>query len=109
MIVIESNIQHCLGQELALTRMQQLVRELAQRFPQQVHQVQLQSIRGHRLSVSFAAYGYVVEWKAEVYDDAVLLCGKIPDAAAKFRSKIGQAIATRVEEALLRSPVTRVA
>ncbi len=99
MIEIEMAIQHSLGQELAVERMHALVASLTQRFPQQVHQVQLH-FKDHWIDVSFAAYGYVVHWKAEIYDDQVALIGRIPDSARKFRRKIEQAILERVESVL---------
>ena len=108
MIEIESSIQHSLGQDLAVQRMQQLVASLAQRFPQQVHQVQLH-LKDHWVNVSFAAYGYVVQWKAEIYDDQVTLTGHIPDSARKFRRKIEQAIVERVEAVLVQGHRQRAA
>lgn len=99
MIDIESSVQHSLGQDVAVERMHDLVSSLSQRFPQQVHQIELH-LSEHRIDVSFAAYGYVVQWQAEVYDDAVKLHGKIPESAAKFKSKIQEAIETRVEDML---------
>ena len=100
MIEIESNIQHSLGQEIAVERMHLLVATLSQQFPQQVHQVQLH-FKDHRVEVSFAAYGYVVHWKAEIYDDQISLYGRIPDSAKKFKGKIEQAILARIEAALV--------
>lgn len=100
MIEIESTIQHSLGQELAVQRMHQLVASLTQRFPQQVHQVQLH-LKDHWIDVSFAAYGYVVRWKAEIYDDQVTLTGYLPDSARKFQRKIEQSIMQRVEAMLV--------
>ncbi len=108
MIEIESSIQHSLGQEEAVERVHQMVASLSQRFPQQVHQVQLH-LKDHRVDISFAAYGYIVEWKAEIYDDSVLLLGKIPDSANKFKSKIEQAIVARVEATLLPAQSQRAA
>jgi hypothetical protein len=107
-IEIESTIQHSLGQELAVQRMHQLVASLTQRFPQQVHQVQLH-LKDHWVHVSFAAYGYVVQWKAEIYDDQVTLTGQIPDSANKFRRKIEQAILERVEAVLVMDICRRAA
>ena len=108
MIEIESSIQHSLGQELAVKRMHQLVASLTQRFPQQVHQVRLH-LKDHWVEVSFAAYGYMVEWKAEIYDDQVTLHGKIPDSARKFKRKIEEAILSRVETILVMSIGRRAA
>jgi hypothetical protein len=108
MIQIESNIQHSLGQDGAVQRMHQLVASLSQTFPQQVHQVQLH-FKNHRIEISFAAYGYVVHWQAEIYDDQVSLIGRIPDSASKFKGKIEQAIVARVENALLQVAPSRAA
>jgi hypothetical protein len=100
MIPIESQVAHSLGQDVATERMHQLVASLAQRFPQQVHQVQL-DLREQRVHVSFAAYGYVVKWQAEINEEAVILHGQIPDAARPFRNKIEQVILARVEDTLV--------
>lgn len=99
MIDIESRISHRLGQQGAVERIHQLAASLSQRFPQQVHQIQLQ-VHDHCIDVSFAAYGYVVAWQAEILDEAVVLHGRIPDAARPFRNKIEQAITARVEASL---------
>lgn len=104
MIAIESRISHGLGQQAAVERIHQLAASLSQRFPQQVHQVQLQ-LQEHCVDVSFAAYGYVVAWQAEIQDEAVVLHGKIPDAARPFKNKIEQAITARVEATLGSSTV----
>ncbi len=100
MIEIEAEISHALGQQAALERMHHLVASLNQRFRQQVHRVQM-NIKDQRLDVSFAAYGYVVHWEAEVYDDHISLLGRIPESASKFRRKIEEAVVDRVETALL--------
>lgn len=99
MIDIESRITHRLGQAAAIERIHQLAASLSQRFPQQVHQIQLQ-LRDHCVDVSFAAYGYVVAWQAEILDEAVVLHGRIPDAARPFKNKIEQAITARVAASL---------
>lgn len=108
MIEIESNIQHSLGQELAVQRMHQLLASLTELFPHQVHQVKLH-LKDHWIDVSFAAYGYLVHWKAEIYDDQVALHGRIPDSARKFKRKIEEAILARVEPALVMSVRRRAA
>ena len=108
MIDIESRVAHNLGQQAAVERMHQLVASLSQRFPQQVHQVQLH-LRDQRIDVSFAAYGYQVSWDAEVLAEEVVLRGHIPDSAKPFRNKIEQSIVARVEAALLPVNVSRAA
>ncbi len=108
MIEIHTKVPHCLGQDEAVVRIQQMVASLSQRFPQQVHQVQLH-LKDHRVEVGFAAYGYVVSWSAEIYDDEVHLMGRIPNSAKKFRAKIEQAIVSRVEATLLPSSLPRAA
>lgn len=102
MIEIHSKIQHCLGQQEAVERIHQMVASLSNRFPQQVHQVQLH-LKNHCVDLSFAAYGFVVHWNAEIFDDQVSLKGQIPESAKKFRGKIEQAIVARVEATLLPS------
>ena len=108
MIEIKSSVQHCLGQTEAVNRIHQMVAGLTQRFPQQVHQVQLHLIE-HRVDVKFAAYGYIVQWHAEIYDDQVSLTGQIPDSAKRFRAKIADAILSRVESTLASDSLPRVA
>ncbi|MEZ6137206.1 MAG: polyhydroxyalkanoic acid system family protein [Pirellulaceae bacterium] len=100
MLAIESQIPHQLGRSVAAERMHELVASLSQRFPQQVHQVQLH-LDEHRVDVSFAAYGYKVEWEAEINETCIILHGRIPDSAKPFRNKIEQAILARVEATLL--------
>lgn len=99
MIEIATSVQHSLGQEEAIARLHQMVASMTQRFPQQVHQVNLH-MTDHRFDVSFAAYGYLVSWRAEVYDDQVSLMGLIPESAKKFAGKMEQAVVTRIEETL---------
>jgi hypothetical protein len=104
MIEINTSVQHCLGQQEALARIQQLVVNLTQRFPQQVHQVNLH-MKDHRFDVSFAAYGYLVAWRAEVYDDQISLSGSIPESARQFQNKMEQAVVSRLEAALSPAPL----
>ena len=99
MIEIHSSVQHSLGQQEAIARIHQLVASMTQRFPQQVHRVEL-LMQDHQVDVSFAAYGYIVSWKAEVYDDEVSLTGELPDSARKFQGKMEQAVISRIETAL---------
>ncbi len=108
MITIESSVQHCLGQKMAVVRLRELIADLSQRFPQQVHQVKL-NINAHVMNVSFAAYGYVVHWSAEVFDDQVSLVGQIPDSAAPYESKMEQAVVARLEECLTQAVWARAA
>ena len=108
MIEINSSIQHSLGQQEATSRIHHLVASMTQLFPQQVHQINLM-MKDHRFDVSFAAYGYLVSWRAEVYDDQVSLTGWIPDSAKKFQDKMEQAILSRIETALGQSTPIRKA
>lgn len=100
MIPIESQVAHSLGRDVAVERIHQLVATLSQRFPQQVHQVQ-SDLHEQRVDVSFAAYGYMVRWQAEIHEATVVLHGQIPDAAKPFKNKIEQAILARVEDTLM--------
>lgn len=100
MIEINTAVQHCLGQKEAIARIHQMVASLTQRFPQQVHQVNLH-MKDHRFDVSFAAYGYLVTWRAEVFDDQVSLMGHIPESAQQFRGKMERTVVSRIEEALV--------
>ncbi|GAB5402185.1 MAG: hypothetical protein Aurels2KO_04160 [Aureliella sp.] len=61
------------------------------------------------MDVSFAAYGYVVHWNAEVFDDQVSLVGELPESAAPYQSKMQEAVVARIEECLSPAAVTRVA
>ena len=99
MIQIETSVPHQLGKTVATNRIQNLVGTLSQRFPQQVHQVQLR-LSEHHVDVSFAAYGYMVQWQADIAEDRILLHGSIPDTAKQFQHKIEQAIVARVEDSL---------
>lgn len=108
MIEIESSVQHCLGQQIAIERVQALVSDLAHRFPQQVHRVELR-LNAHVVDVNFAAYGYVVQWTAEVFDDQVTLHGRIPASASSYESKMEQAIVARIEECLAPQPLAKAA
>lgn len=106
MIEINTSVQHCLGQEEALTRIQLMVANLTQTFPQQVHQVNLH-MKDHRVDVSFAAYGYLVSWRAEVYDDQISLLGLIPETAKPFQNKMEQAVVSRLEATLCPQPLPK--
>jgi len=99
MINVSFSVQHSLGQDDAIKRMYALVNEMTQRFPQQVHQVRLRLI-DHLIDVEFEAYGFLVSWRAEVFEDEVSLAGQLPDSAAPFQAKMQQVVFARVEEAL---------
>lgn len=103
MIEIQSAVQHQLNQQEATCRIHRMVASLTELFPQQVHQISLM-MKDHRFEVSFAAYGYLVSWRAEVLDDQVALIGWIPDSAKKFEDKMEQAIVSRIEAALQSAP-----
>ncbi len=99
MLEISTVVAHTLGKKVALDRLHQMVDFLTERFPLQVHQVASQW-HENRLNIRFAAYGYLVHWEAVVTDGDISLRGEIPDSARPFKSKIEQAIVTRVESAL---------
>lgn len=99
MIEIESRVNHRLGRTGATTRVKEFVGSLPDRFPQQVHQVTMQ-FHDDCVEVQFAAYGYLVSWKAEVKDSCVILQGVIPDSAWKFQHKIMQTAVDRISEVL---------
>ncbi len=99
MIEIQAEVQHGLGQETAILRVQELVATMTEKFPQQVHRVQWQACN-QRICVQFVAYGFQVFWQADIYDDAVTLSGRIPNSARGVRNKIIQATVARLEEVL---------
>lgn len=103
MIELESSVSHQLGRVGAVKRIQEFVGSLPQRFPEQVHQVTMQAYE-NAVEVRFAAYGYVLQWKAEVYDTCIVLHGTIPDAARKFKEKMMQTVVDRISDAV--RPVT---
>jgi Putative polyhydroxyalkanoic acid system protein (PHA_gran_rgn) len=99
MLEISTLVSHALGRKAALDRIHQMVDFLTERFPQQVHQVASQW-NDNRLSIRFAAYGYLVHWEVIVREGDVCLKGEIPDSARAFRSKIEQTIVDRLETVL---------
>lgn len=110
MIEIESSVSHQLGKTGAVKRIREFVGSLPQRFPQQVHQVSMQA-HDNAVEVRFAAYGYIIQWKAEVYDTCIVLHGLIPDAARKFQHKMMQTVVDRLTDAVRPAslPIRRVA
>lgn len=96
MVEIETSVAHQLGDEAALHRLHEMVDTLEIRFRDQVHCVQ-RHWNGNELDLSFAAYGYHINWHATVLSDRIALVGRIPTAARPFRGKIEQAIVARVE------------
>jgi hypothetical protein len=99
MIEIESQVTHQLGQQSAIKRVREFVGSLPQRFPEQVHQVSMH-VHDESVEVQFAAYGYIVQWKAEVLESCVLLHGRIPDSASKFQNKMLATVFDRLSQAL---------
>ncbi len=99
MVEIHTLVSHRLGRIAALERMHQMADSLSQRFPQQVHQVS-STWNGNKLNIRFAAYGFLVQWEAIVQEQQIALLGQIPDAARAFKSKIEQAIVSRLETVL---------
>ncbi len=99
MVEINTVVPHNLGRLDALERLHQMVDSLGERFPQQVHQVR-SSWHGNKLSIRFAAYGYLVQWEAVVMEEQVALLGQIPDTAKVFKGKIEQTIVSRLESVL---------
>jgi hypothetical protein len=97
MVEIEASVSHQLGDEAALDRLHHMVDSLEQRFRDQVHCVQ-SHWDGNELDISFAAYGYKIQWHATVMADRIALVGRIPASARPYRGKIEQAIVARIEE-----------
>lgn len=96
MVEIETSVSHRLGDQAALDRLHDMVDSLEERYRDQVHRVETQW-NGNELEISFAAYGYNINWHATVLSDRIALSGRIPAAARPFRGKIEQAIVARVE------------
>jgi hypothetical protein len=96
MVKIETSVEHRLGNQLALNRLHEMVDTLEDRFRDQVHRVE-RNWNGNELDISFAAYGYRIQWHATVLADRIALTGNIPSNAKAFRDKIEQAIVARVE------------
>lgn len=97
MVEIETSVSHHLGNDAALNRLHQMVDSLQSRYRDQVHCVE-STWNGNELDISFAAYGYKINWHATVLSDRIALVGRIPSSARPFRGKIEQAIVARVEE-----------
>lgn len=97
MVEIETSVAHQLGNTQALSRLHQMIDSLEDRFRDQVHCVE-SSWNGNELDLSFAAYGYHINWHATVFADRIALVGRIPSSAKAYRSKIEQAVVARVEE-----------
>lgn len=96
MVEIETSVAHQLGDEAALHRLHEMVDSLEVRYRDQVHCVE-RRWNGNELDISFAAYGYHINWHATVLPDRIALVGRIPSAARPYRGKIEQAIVARVE------------
>jgi hypothetical protein len=96
MVEIETSVAHQLGDQVALDRLHEMVDSLEARYRDQVHCVE-SHWNGNQLDISFAAYGYHINWQATVLADRIALVGRIPSAARAFRGKIEQAIVARVE------------
>lgn len=97
MVEIETSVAHQLGDRAALNRLHEMVDSLEERYRDQVHRVESRW-NGNELDISFAAYGYHINWHATVLEDRIALIGRIPTAARAYRGKIEQAIVARVEE-----------
>lgn len=96
MVKIETSVRHRVGNQMALSRLHDMVDSLEDRFRDQVHRVERQW-NGNELDISFAAYGYRIQWHATVLADRIALSGCIPSTARAYRDKIEQAVVARVE------------
>ncbi len=99
MVQIETSVSHKLGDLGALNRLHQMVDSLQDRYRDQVHRVESQW-NGNELDISFAAYGYNINWHATVLPDRIALVGRIPASARAYRGKFERAIVARVEEVI---------
>jgi hypothetical protein len=108
MMEIETSVSHELGDKVALDRLHDMVDSLEDRYRDQVHCVQSQW-NGNELDISFAAYGYNINWHATVLADRIALTGRIPSAARAYRGKIEQAIVARVEAVFQDAKLRRAA
>ncbi|MGN6135213.1 MAG: polyhydroxyalkanoic acid system family protein [Aureliella sp.] len=96
MVEIETSVAHQLGNAVALDCLHDLIDSLEERYRDQVHCVESRW-NGNELDISFAAYGYRINWHATVLNDRIALLGRIPVSARPFRGKIEQAIVARME------------
>lgn len=108
MMEIETSVLHSLGNDAALDCLHEMVDSLEDRYRDQVHCVQSQW-KGNELDISFAAYGYHINWHATVLTDRIALIGRIPAAARPYRGKIEQAIVARVEAVIAETEHRRAA
>ena len=111
MIEIESRVVHQLGRVGAVKKLREFVGSLPQRFPEQVHQVTMK-MHEDSVEVQFAAYGYLVQWKADVDESSIILHGSIPDSARRFQNKMLQTVVDRIADAMrpmISSSMRRVA
>jgi hypothetical protein len=111
MIEIESRVVHQLGRVSAIKKLREFVGSLPQRFPEQVHQVSMK-MHEDSVEVQFAAYGYMVQWRALVEESSIVLQGSIPDSARRFQNKMLQTVVDRISEAMrpmMSVPLRRVA
>ena len=100
MIEIESSVSHQLGKRGAVQRIQEFLKSLPQKFPQQFHQLRMQT-RDNAVEVNFAAYGYLMQWKAVVTDTSVTVHGVLPDAAQQYKQKMLRTAVDRLSQAML--------
>ncbi len=109
MIELESSVTHQLV-KWALSSASKSLWARCPTLPEQVHQVSMLA-HDNAVEVRFAAYGYILQWKAEVYDTCIVLHGWIPDAARKFKDKMMQTVEDRIAEAVRPSvmPLRRAA
>ena len=94
-----TEVPHTLGQEEAISRLKTFVDKVAERFQDQVKDME-GTWNDNQLDFSFSTYGFKIAGVVTVEDDVVRLEGQLPFAAVAFRGKIEQSIHSELERAL---------
>jgi hypothetical protein len=96
-------VPHTLGKEAAIAHLQSLMDKMQEHYKDQVKDIQ-QSWDDDKLNFSFKTFGMTITGVLTVYDDKVILDGKLPIAAMVFRGQIEGGIRQELERQLQQGP-----
>jgi hypothetical protein len=94
-----TQVANPLGKEQATERLKGFVEQLAERYKDQVSDVD-GAWTDNTLNFSLTTYGFKIDGEVAVDDDAVRLQGNLPLAAMAFRKRIEETIADELGKVL---------
>jgi hypothetical protein len=94
-----TEVNHSLGQDVALEKLKGFLDQVRQRYPKQISEIE-GSWSDNVLNYEFTTFGIKVDGTLTVEEEVVKMEGNLPFAAMMFKSKISDSIKVALEKAI---------